>query len=651
MRSRRTFYVLFVTLLLTMLVSIPVHAATLKLSTPNPNGDGVSYFEVSPDSQFVVYITDHDTPNIYELYSVPISGGAPINLNIPLNANADIDGFYISPDSQWVVYFADVETDNVFEPYSVPIDGSSTSVKLNTSFPVGSSGVSEVTYISPDSQSVVYIADQDTNDMYELYRVPINGGTPTKLNGPLVADGNVFSFAITPDGNHVIYRADQEINDMYELYRVPLTGGNAVKLASVLDNDGDISNYYLISPDSTYVVYAADREVDDEIELFSVPVAGGTSEQLNASLPLGGDVALDFAISPDSSRVVYIAEQEVDEREEIYSVPITGGTPVKLNKNLLANRDVSEDFVISPDSSRVVYFADQDTDEVKELYSVPLAGPAAEGVKLNDPLVAGGEVDRFAELQISADSRRVIYRADQDTNDVFELYSVPLAGPAAEGVKLNGPLVAGGEVDLYNYQISADSSYVMYLADQEVDKRDELYRVPLEGGAVTKLNGTLVDGGRVRGAILSPNDTWVVYNAFQDDTTKAELYVADDDTATVGFANTSTTIAENAGPATIAIVLDAPALTPVTVDYTVTGGTATNGADYILADGQLTIPPGQPGGEITVSILEDDLIEDDETVEITLSNPTNATLSTDMFTLTIADAAGNTVYLPMIVRK
>ncbi|MEM8535191.1 MAG: Calx-beta domain-containing protein [Chloroflexota bacterium] len=650
MRSRSTFCTFMVVLLLTMLVIIPVHAATLKLSAPNPNGDGVNYFEVSPDSQFVVYITDHDTPNMYELYSVPISGGAPVKLNIPLNASADIDGFRISPDSQWVIYFADAETDNVFELYSVPIDGSSTSVKLNTSFPVGSSGVSEVTYISPDSKQVVYIADQDTLDVRELYRVPINGGTPTKLNGPLVADGDVFSFVITPDGSNVIYRADQETNDTYELYRVPLTGGNAVKLASVLDNDGDISNYYLISPDSTYVVYAADREIDDEIELFSVPVAGGTSEQLNDPLPINGDVALDFAISPDSSRVVYIAEQEVDEREEMYSVPITGGTPVKLNKNLLANRDVSEDFVISPDSSRVVYFADQDTDEVKELYSVPLAGPAAEGVKLNGPLVAGGEVDRFAELQISADSRRVIYRADQDTDNMFELYSVPLAGPAAEGVKLNGPLVAGGEVDLYNYQISGDSSYVMYLADQEVDNRDELYRVPLAGGAVTKLNGPLVAGGRVRGAILSPDDTWVVYNAFQDDITKAELYVADDDAATVGFANTSATIAEDAGPAAIAIVLDAPALTPVTVDYAITGGTATNGTDFTLTDGQLTIPPGQDGGEIIVSILEDNLLEGDETVEITLSNPTNATLFTDTFTLTIEDTSGNAIYLPLVVQ-
>lgn len=650
MRPRSTFRIFLAVLLLTMLVTIPAHAATLKLSAPNPNGDGVNYFEVSPDSQFVVYITDHDTPNIYELYSVPISGGTPVRLNIPLNANADIDGFYISPDSQWVIYFADAETDNVFELYSVPIDGSSTSVKLNTSFPVGSSGVSEVTYISPDSKQVVYIADQDTNDMYELYRVPITGGTPTKLNGPLVADGNVFSFVITPDGSNVIYRADQEINDTYELYRVPINGGDAVKLASVLDNDGDISNYYLISPDSTYVVYAADREVDDEIELFSVPITGGAPEQLNAPLPPGGDVALDFEISPDSNRVVYIAEQEVDEREEIYSVPITGGTPVKLNKNLLANRDVSEDFVISPDSSHVVYFADQDTDEVKELYSVPLAGPATEGVKLNGPLVAGGEVDRFAELQISADSRRVVYRGDQDTDEVYELYSVPLAGPASEGIKLNESLVAGGEVDLYNYQISADSSYVIYVADQEVDNRDELYRVPLEGGAVTKLNGPLVDGGRVRDATISPNNTWVVYSATQDNATKAELYVADDDTATVGFANTSATVSEDTGTTTIAIVLDAPALTPVTVDYAVTGGTATAETDYTLPDGQLTLLPGQTGGTLTISIQEDDLLEADETLEITLSNPINATLLTDTFTLTIEDMSSNTIYLPLIVR-
>jgi Tol biopolymer transport system component len=81
-------------------------------------------------------------------------------------------------------------------------------------------------------------------------------------------------------------------------------------------------------------------------------------------------------------------------------------------------------FVISPDSSRVLYQADQDNLGVFELYIVPIRGPA-EGVKLNAPLIAGG---RIYERRISPDSSRVVYVADQQIRGVYELYRVPLGG-------------------------------------------------------------------------------------------------------------------------------------------------------------------------------------------------------------------------------
>jgi hypothetical protein len=76
-------------------------------------------------------------------------------------------------------------------------------------------------------------------------------------------------------------------------------------------------------------------------------------------------------------------------------------------------------FTISPDSSRVVYLAKHLTATPFELYSVPIKGPAAAGIKLNGTLVAGGSV---FEHKISPDSGRTVYIADQDTAGVLELY-------------------------------------------------------------------------------------------------------------------------------------------------------------------------------------------------------------------------------------
>ena len=161
----------------------------------------------------------------------------------------------------------------------------------------------------------------------------------------------------------------------------------------------------------------------------------------------GGNV-IGFNISPDSSRVVYTADQEKDNAFEIYSVSIGGPAEagIKLNGILGPVGGVNGVFRISPDSSRVVYNAIQETANAYDLYSVPLGGPAAAGIKLNRPLPLNGE---FSDFQISADSSRLVYTAAQDTVGVQELYSVPLAGPAAGGIKLNRtPVSAGNMYDL-----------------------------------------------------------------------------------------------------------------------------------------------------------------------------------------------------------
>ena len=62
----------------------------------------------------------------------------------------------------------------------------------------------------------------------------------------------------------------------------------------------------------------------------------------------------------------------------------------------------------------------------------------------------------------------------------------------------------------------------------------------------------------------------------------------------------------------------------MTVNYAVTGGTATGGGvDYTLANGTLTFAPAVTSQNITLSVVDDSLDEEDETIEITLSGSTN----------------------------
>ncbi len=64
----------------------------------------------------------------------------------------------------------------------------------------------------------------------------------------------------------------------------------------------------------------------------------------------------------------------------------------------------------------------------------------------------------------------------------------------------------------------------------------------------------------------------------------------------------------------------------VTVDYTVTDGTATAGSDYTASNGTLTFKPGETSKNIDLTILDDTLYEEDETINLTLGQPVSATL-------------------------
>ena len=77
----------------------------------------------------------------------------------------------------------------------------------------------------------------------------------------------------------------------------------------------------------------------------------------------------------------------------------------------------------------------------------------------------------------------------------------------------------------------------------------------------------------------------------------------------------------------------------ITVDYAVTGTATGLGTDFTLANGTVTINAGETSGSITIAnIIDDSLKEVDETVIVTLSNPSNATLGSDsVHTYTITD--------------
>ncbi len=112
----------------------------------------------------------------------------------------------------------------------------------------------------------------------------------------------------------------------------------------------------------------------------------------------------------------------------------------------------------------------------------------------------------------------------------------------------------------------------------------------------------------------------------------------------LSIANAAPVVEGNSGTTsmTFAVTLSPVSASTITVHYAATGGTATDGVDYTVAGtGTLTFAPGITTQNIVVNVVGDTQVEPDETIVMTLSTPSGATIATATATGTILnDDAG-----------
>ena len=127
--------------------------------------------------------------------------------------------------------------------------------------------------------------------------------------------------------------------------------------------------------------------------------------------------------------------------------------------------------------------------------------------------------------------------------------------------------------------------------------------------------------------LLDPTGPGLVLGARNQHT-----YTIIDPRATVGFVSPSSSGSEADTPALIAVSLSQSLPETATVDYAITGGTASNGTDYTLSAGTLTFAPGEVAKNISIVIVDDPNLEDPETIVLMLSNPGGANIRLGKYT-------------------
>ena len=160
---------------------------------------------------------------------------------------------------------------------------------------------------------------------------------------------------------------------------------------------------------------------------------------------------------------------------------------------------------------------------------------------------------------------------------------------------------------------------------------------------------------------FDPNETskTITINTLQDTLVESdetfEVQLSNPGNATIGVAAGVVTITDDdvggggstlsinndsvseGGTASLTVTLSPSSSTAVTVDYDTGDLTATAGSDYTGTSGSLTFDPNETSKTITINTLQDTLVESDETFEVQLSNPGNATIGVAAGVVTITD--------------
>jgi len=116
--------------------------------------------------------------------------------------------------------------------------------------------------------------------------------------------------------------------------------------------------------------------------------------------------------------------------------------------------------------------------------------------------------------------------------------------------------------------------------------------------------------------------------------------VDNDSLPDVSFTSPSSqNVGEDAGTIQVWVALDPVISSMVSVDVTVSGtADADDTNPSIIGTFTVDIPANENGVYIDITIVDDDLVEDDETINLTLSNPSNAVLGTNIqYEVTIED--------------
>ncbi|MGH2806673.1 MAG: Calx-beta domain-containing protein [Actinomycetota bacterium] len=435
-------------------------------------------------------------------------------------------------------------------------------------------------------------------------------------NATWSADGSVIAF------DHLIGSMEG-----HRIYVVPAAGGTATELSGLDARDPTYS------PDGSRIAFEAQPDGSG----IGVMNADGSNVS-SITTGAGGNAGdHDPSWSPDGSKIAFRRDFQI----WTVNADGSGATPLTTvteeasyptwspDGTQIAFQSDNDIWVMNSDGSELANITNTADEEEREPdWGTGAPAPSGDGVQFSTDAFSANESDTAAEITVvrtgDATGTAIVGFVTADgtaklssTRRCLRCQVGPPDYSLASGTLVFGP----GETE---------QTFQVPIVDDSAIEDDETVRLTLRKA---RARGTT-------SAPLGPRST-------------ATLTIVDND-PNVSFARSSSVGSEEDG-AFVGVVVSTSSATGVTVNYAVTGGTATEGQDYTLGSGTLTVRPGR-ASRIPLTVIDDELKEPNETVRIELSSPTNAELGRiTTHTLTIrdndpfGDVAGDTPASALVV--
>lgn len=441
----------------------------------------------------------------------------------------------------------------------------------------------------------------------------------------------------SPDGTQIALQSNR-FGGTDNIYRMNADGTGMVPLTSSQFPSSNTDPAW--SPDGTRILFVSNQGSERRREIWIMNAGGSDLMKLTTNVQLGSDSQgavysqdLSPAWSPDGAKIVFSSTRDGLANPEIYLMNADGTNQVRLTNSLAEDRDP----VWSRDGLRITYRSSgagrsgiyeinvdgSDDHRLTGSGSEPDWSPDGEKVALTDvdPMTSF-----FAIYLMNSDGSNRIRLTNTGNVDAYFPVWQTVGGPAPPPPPA-GPLftVAGRVVDTSLFPTSPGVPGVMITLSGTTS-----------GVAITDSNGNFSFGNLPENGdfVLTPsNPDWGLYPASRSFSTNPPY---------IGFVGRTLTVQFDASPifeqfitspyigtegSSVIVTVERVGFLngTSTINYASSDGTAMAGEDYTPTSGTLRFNPGESLKSFTIALIYDKKLEADESINLTLMNPTGST--------------------------